>query len=162
MTSRLISLTGGSMTRDQLVRGDSCQRQCRLAMAAILLLWLSASIVGAADVSSPTDIDRVLTIESVHSEAGHVSGVIRNHSSQSVSDVRLLIQQTYHWPNERKPIGESPSQAVVRVIPGPIAPGDFVRFNEAVLTPQVARGSFEAHAQILGYRYQENGSRLSP
>ncbi|HTF33176.1 MAG TPA: hypothetical protein VK714_05665 [Myxococcota bacterium] len=150
------------MTRAQVVRGDSYQRQFLITMAAVLLLWLSASIVGAAEVSSPTDIDRVLRIESVQSEAGHVSGVIRNHSSQSVSDVRLLIQQTYLWPNERKPRGESPSQAVVRVIAGPIAPGDSVRFNEAVPTPQVARGSFEAHAQILGFRYQETGSRVSP
>ena len=150
------------MTSNRVVRGDSYQRPFRTAMAAVLPLWLSATIVGAAEVSSPTDIDRVFTIESVQSEAGHVSGVIRNHSSESVSDVRLLIQQTYRWSNERKPIGENPSRAVVRVIAGPIAPGDSVRFNEVVPTPQVARGSFEAHAQILGYRYQETGSRVSP
>jgi len=107
-------------------------------------------------------IDRVFTIESVQSEAGRVSGVIRNHSSQSVSDIRLLIQQTYRWPNERKPTGENPSRAVVRVIAGPIPAGDFVRFNEVVPTPQVAHGSFEAHAQILDYRYQETDSRVSP
>ena len=153
------------MTSDLVVRGDYSQRKRLIVLAAGALLWLSASIGGAADVSSPRDIDRDVTIDSVQSEAGHVSGVIRNHSSESVSDVRLLIQQTYRWPNERKPTGESPSQAVVRVIAGPIAPGDSVQFNEAVPTPQVergSRGSFEAHAQILGYRYQESGSRVNP
>jgi len=60
---------------------------------------------------------------------------------------------------------QAASRAVVRVIAGPIPAGDFVRFNEVVEvvpTPQVAHGSFEAHAQILGYRYQETDSRVSP
>ena len=96
------------MTSDLVVRGDCSQRKRLIVLAAGALLWLSASIGGAAEVSSPRDIDRDVTIDSVQSEAGHVSGVIRNHSSQSVSDVRLLIQQTYLWPNEFKTDGGEP------------------------------------------------------
>jgi len=150
------------MTSDLVVRGDYSQRKRLIVLAAGALLWLSASIGGAADVSSPRDIDRDVTIDSVQSEAGHVSGVIRNHSSESVSDVRLLIQQTYLWPNEFKPMGESPSRAVVRLIAGPIAPGDLVRFSEAVPAPEVGPGSFEAHVQVLGYLYSETGAGVRP
>jgi len=45
---------GIHMTSNEVVRGDSYQRQFLTAMAAVPLLWLSASIVSAADVSSLT------------------------------------------------------------------------------------------------------------
>ncbi|HME70840.1 MAG TPA: hypothetical protein VKM54_13370 [Myxococcota bacterium] len=141
-----------------MMRYDTTRQHGLMAVLALAFLWLLPALAGAADLTSSTDIDRSLTIESVHSELGQVSGVIRNRSLQPVSDVTLLIQQTYLWPNEFKPTGESPSRAVVRKIAGPIGPGDSMRFDEAVPVPEAARGSFEARAEILGYRYQEANS----
>ncbi|HME71900.1 MAG TPA: hypothetical protein VKM54_18820 [Myxococcota bacterium] len=46
------------------------------------------------------------------------------------------------WPNEFKPIGESPSRALVRHIAGPIGPGQSLRFDEVIAAPEVSRGTF--------------------
>ena len=143
---------------DRVRRYDGTQWHGLMAVLALVFLWWLPALAGAADLTSSTDIDRSLTIDSIHSELGQVSGVIRNRSSQPVSEVTLLIQQTYLWPNEFKPVGESPSRAVVRKVAGPIGPGDSMRFDEAVPVPQTARGSFEARAEILGYRYEEANS----
>lgn len=124
-----------------------------LALGALLCLF--GSHVAASEVAFPTDVDRVVTVDSVHGELGHITGVIRNRSSQPVLDVTLLIQQSYLWPNEFKPSGESPSRAVVRHIEGPIAPGQSLRFEETIPVPEVSRGTFETQAMILGYRYQD-------
>lgn len=143
---------------DRVMRYDGTRWHGLMAVLALVFLWWLPALAGAADLTSSSDIERSLTIDSIHSELGQVSGVIRNRSSQPVSDVTLLIQQTYLWPNEFKPTGESPSRAVVRKVAGPIGPGDSMRFDEAVPVPQTARGSFEARAEILGYRYEEANS----
>jgi len=150
------------MIKDLAERDDCFQWRRLIVLAIVALLWLPASIGGAAELSSPKDIDRDLTIDSVQSDGGRVSGVIHNRSAQSVSDVRLLIQEMYLWPNEFQPMGESPSRAIVRLIAGPIAPGDLVRFSEVVPAPEVGPGSFEAHVQILGYLYSETRSEVHP
>jgi hypothetical protein len=122
------------------------------ALGALLCIFGSHPL--AAEVTSPTDLDRVVAVDSVHSELGHVTGVISNRSSLPVLEVTLLIQQTYLRPNEFKPRGESPSRALVRHIAGPIAPGQSLRFDEVV----PSRGTFETRAMILDYRYQSDWS----
>lgn len=145
--------------RDSALRSCAARTRSLSPFALGALLGLFGSHAAAAEVSSPTDVDRVVTVDSVHGELGHVTGIIRNRSSQPVLEVTLLIQQSYLWPNEFKPNGESPSRAVVRHIQGPIAPGQSLQFEETLPLPEVSRGTFETQAMILGYQYQDMGEQ---
>jgi hypothetical protein len=102
-------------------------------------------------VTTPAEIDRFTEVESVrHDAAGRVTGLVRNTSDDTLRDVRVLIQLVYHWPNEMHPGAESPSDAVVAEIAGPLEPGETAQFD-ATLPTGAPRGDFEPRVKVLGF-----------
>jgi hypothetical protein len=112
--------------------------------------WPAATSRASDRITTPAEIERATQIESVRNEAGHVTGVLRNRSSDTLRDVRVLVQLVYHWPNEMHPGEPSPSNAVVAQIPGPLEPGQVARFDAALPT-ESAPGVYEPQAQVLGF-----------
>lgn len=111
----------------------------RVILLAASLLFATA---GAVQVSAET-----LTTVTTHEPSkvivqehelgnGAVSGVIKNLSDDTIEEVTLLVQHTWHWKNEFHPgpASENPGRSEFETISKPIAPGKSLQFQ---YTPRV-------------------------
>lgn len=86
---------------------------------------------------------------------GAVSGEIKNLSDDTVQEVTLLIQHTWHWKNEFHPgpASENPGRAEFETISKPIAPGKTLEFQYTPTAPLPNRndGYFTTSVSIQEY-----------
>ena len=140
-------------------RRRGARKSSRLALGALICGLGTHS--PAAELTAPAVVDPAIAAGSVRTENGHATGTILNRSSTPVHDVRLLIPQTYLWPNEFKPRGENPSRALVRPSRAPSRPVNRSHSKKRFPTRGLGR-RFETWVTTLGYRYQEAREPESP
>ena len=120
---------------------------------ALLIAVVSLSARGETDVLQPRAAEAVVALMDVSTAGGVVSGALENHGSLPVKDVKLLVQQSYRWPNERKPGAVDPGRSAQLVVADTIPPGGRATFkNDGGPLPKTADGgSFETTVQVLSF-----------
>lgn len=123
--------------------------------AAIPLLACLALASPAAAIDSPAEVDADVVVSDVGTANGAIEATITNRSASEISDVRLLIDYVYHWPDETHPGDESPGRAWSHVVPGPISPGASAPLS---FTPPgglpTAPGRFAPHIEVLSFTHR--------
>ena len=83
-----------------------------------------------------------------------VSGVLVNLSDRTVYDVRLLVDRSWLWADERYPgaAEDDPGRAAVYTVPGEIPPGGQLPFayRGGTSLPQRSDGRFETSVSVVG------------
>ncbi len=129
-------------------------------MAIRIFVWVALLISVAAlvaraetDVLPPRAAEAVVALMDVSVAGGVVSGAIENHGALPVKDVKLLVQQSYRWPDERKPGAVDPGRSAQVVVADTIAPGGRAKFRHdgGPLRAPAGGGSFETSVQVLSF-----------
>ena len=104
--------------------------------------------------SDRKDLQRVVEVRDVRAEPDRVSGVLVNLSSKPVRGVRLRIDRSWLWADEKHAGGaeESPGRTAVYTVPGEIPPGGQSPFTYRSDTPLPQRtdGRFETSVSVVG------------
>jgi hypothetical protein len=128
-----------------------------LAVGLVVALVGFAAITGAAEnapVAADQHFRQVVEVRDVRADADRVSGVLVNLSSKPVRSVRVRIDRSWLWADERHAGGaeESPGRTAVYTVPGEIPPGGQVTFTYRSDTPlpQRSDGRFETSVTVVG------------
>jgi hypothetical protein len=104
--------------------------------------------------SDRKDLQRVVEVRDVRAESDQVSGVLVNLSSKPVRGVRLRIDRSWLWADEKHAGGaeESPGRTAVYTVPGEIPPGGQSPFTYRSDTPLPQRtdGRFDTSVSVVG------------
>jgi len=131
-------------------------------ISAILIVVLLAApgftgrIAAAEDTTwvARQHLQDIVEVRDFRAEPDQVSGVLVNLSSTPVSSVRLRIDRSWLWTNERHAGGseESPGRTTVYIVPGEIPPGGHVPFTYRFDSPlpQRSDGRFETSVSVVG------------
>lgn len=124
----------------------------RGAMVAAIVAGAALAAWAAELVPPGTSAARVQVTKIEHA-GGTIRGELVNETGQEVSDVRLLITETFYWTDERHPGPDDPSDGRVVTIPGAIPPGGRLEFSTP-FRPRPARddGRFALRIQVLGMK----------
>lgn len=125
-------------------------RRWQYLCAVALLLGVHQSVAAEREtVITPTEANHELTVTDVRSHDGAISGVVVNKSAAAVRDVKLLIDDVWHWKNERHPGDASPGTAEFFTVPGEIPPGASQSFSyQGHRLPDRADGYFETQVSV--------------
>jgi hypothetical protein len=85
-------------------------------------LWLASGLAAAATEELVPNLSSDVTVEDVRSDPLAVHGRIINETGDQLENVRLVITDQFLWRNEFHPGEDSPGDAHVVVVPGPIPP----------------------------------------
>jgi hypothetical protein len=122
------------------------------ALAAGLFLAALLASAPAAAVDDPAVIDARTSVADVRVDGGAIEGRLTNRGPHELRDVRVLVTYTHHWPDEMHPGDDSPSNAWVHVVPGPLIPGETETFRFAPPGGlPTGPGRFEPGAKVLGF-----------
>jgi hypothetical protein len=115
------------------------------------LALLLAVTAGAEDLVPARAADEFVTIRDVTYEAGVVSGSVVNLTKDELRNVRLRIQASWRWKDEKHPGDDVMSWGDTHTI-AEIAPGATVGFrHESPTTPPVRDdGWFHAEVTVAG------------
>jgi hypothetical protein len=88
---------------------------------------LSAPLAVAVNVDHSVVTDKELSqsilVQNVRVEGPDIVGELVNRMPTTVSDIRLLVAETFLWTDERHPNeDDDPSSAAAVTVPGPIPP----------------------------------------
>lgn len=131
-----------------------------LLLAGILALGARAAFASPAPVITepPTILDaskakESVTVEDIHLEGDHLSGVIVNREPHPLRSVRLVIGEVYRWPNEYRPGGKSPNRAKTVVVEQEVPAGGRVSFSTTFpqATPPGPGGDFTTQVYVMGF-----------
>jgi hypothetical protein len=134
------------------------------AMGFALLLWAYPTTAAATqDVIIPsTQVAKDVTVGSVQSHNGTISGVITNRSSEPVRNVQLLIDHVWYWKNEFRPGSSSPGRSEFYTVTGEIPPGGSLPFTfKGEPLPQRSDGHFEAQVRVTRFTQIETRAARS-
>jgi hypothetical protein len=123
-----------------------------LVAAVALTLAISVTAARAQTVLNSAEAARTVTIESLHTSASAVSGVVANRSPHIVRDVEILVQYHWLWENEFKPGQDSPGLTALVRIQDELKPGQSARFHHT-LTPATGRedGRFAPEVTVAAF-----------
>lgn len=141
------------------VRNVGNEQVLRTIVAA-LVLAAAFGVTRLTDAAEGTiepnrqHLDQIVDVRDVRADLDQVSGVLLNLSSQLVHDVRLGIDRSWLWADERHP-GEAendPGRSTVYLVPGEIPPGGRLPFTYRSDTPLPRRsdGRFETSVTVVG------------
>ncbi len=137
-----------------------------MTMRSTRALWLAIPIlavttmVRAADVVPPGNLERMLTVESVSRIGNVVTGRIVNRTNDVVTDVQVMVRDTFSWTNERSPGSDDPGQATNAVVKGPIPPGGSVTFELTEAAPPARTdGTYETAVSVISFTKLEPPAR---
>lgn len=126
-------------------------------------LWLTIPVlaltttVWAAEVVPPTSVERMVTVESVSRIGDTVSGRLTNRTSNVLTDVQVMVRDTFLWTKERTPGTDDPGQANNAVVKGPIPPGGSVAFElTEPAPPPRTDGTYETAVSVIGFTKLED------
>jgi hypothetical protein len=128
------------------------------ALAVVLFAALGfAAITGAAEnatVAPDQHLQQIVDVRDVRAEPDQVSAVLVNLSSKPVHGVKVRIDRSWLWADERRAGGseESPGRTAVYTVPGEIPPGGRLPFTYRSDTPlpQRSDGRFETSVSVVG------------
>lgn len=117
-----------------------------------------SSLTAAAEETSGAvvqkQLQQIVEVRDVRAEPDQVSGVLVNLSSKVVHDVRVRIDRSWLWANERHPgeTEDNPGRTAVYTVPGDIPPGGHLSFTYRSDTPLPQRrdGRFETSVSVVG------------
>lgn len=121
-------------------------------LAALSLVALAAAGARAIDteIVPAGGIDEV-RIADVRSAGEVVSGTIENRSDARITNLELMVSDTFRWKNERHPGDDDPSRGTKAVVPGPIPPRGSLTFRiERPAPPERRDGTFVTDVKVLG------------
>ncbi|HEV7732750.1 MAG TPA: hypothetical protein VGR62_11335 [Candidatus Binatia bacterium] len=129
-------------------------------------LWLTipalavTTMVFAADVVPPAHVERMVAVESASRVGDTVTGRLVNRTNDVVTDVQVMIRDTFSWTNERSPGSDDPGQATNAVVKGPIPPGGSVTFElTEPAPPHRTDGSYETAVSVISFTKLEPPAR---
>lgn len=131
------------------------------ALAALILVLFAAPgftsrTAAAEDMTGAVQqhLEQIVEVRDVRTAPDQVSGVLVNLSSKPVRDVRVRIDCSWLWADERHAGGaeESPGRTAVYRVPGEIPPGGHLPFTYRPDTPlpQRSDGRFETSVSVVG------------
>jgi hypothetical protein len=126
----------------------------RLAVVSFAALALAGIAIAAeATIVSREKLQKIVEVRDVRVQPDEVSGVLVNLSSNLVRNVRVQVNYSWLWENERHPgpDKDNPGRSVVYAVPGEIPPGGRLPFTyrpDSAL-PQRSDGSFETLVSIV-------------
>lgn len=136
----------------------------KVRLLPFLLLTLSLSrLMSAALMTSPAgaaertlaseELSRMLVVEGIEDQGGRVSGRLVNKSENLIRNVKLVIQYSWRWKNERRPGTDNFSFAVDYVLPEAINPGQSAAFTYQPPSPPPSRldGYFQVEVTIASF-----------
>lgn len=138
------------------------RRMKRVSACLCLMIGLTGScalcapVFGQSVLSSQQAAEEV-SVGEISSDGDFVSGVVINHSSRTLRDVRLEIHHSWLWNDERRPGSDNPGRIDHFVVPGEIAPGGNERFTYKISPPLPVRadGRFTTRVSVVGFSVVE-------
>jgi hypothetical protein len=131
-------------------------RHAALIVVSVATLALPGPTAAAQDTTDVvrSHLEQVVAVRDVQAEPDQVSGVLLNLSSKVVHDVRVLIDRSWLWADERHPgpAEDNPGRAAVYAVPGEIPPGGHLPFTYRSDTPlpQRSDGRFRTSVSVVG------------
>jgi len=123
-----------------------------LGTLVIVVLWAAQARAAEESVISGSEASGVVSVVDVRSEDGVVSGIVLNNSNELARNVQLLIRHPWLWNNERHPGADSPGQAELYVVPGPVPPHGNVKFQyQGSPLPERSDGRFTTQVEVVGF-----------
>jgi hypothetical protein len=130
----------------------------RVTLFAALQLFILATASQAAAVTLTTVTTQEpskVVVQARDLGNGILSGVIRNLSNDTINEVTLLIQHSWHWKNEFHPgpVEDNPGRSDFQTIAKSIAPGGTLEFQYTPRIPLPNRpdGHFETSISVQEY-----------
>lgn len=128
----------------------------RTIIFATLLLLTAASQAPAETLTTVTTQEPSKLVVQEHDLGnGAVSGTIKNMSDNTIQEVTLLIQHSWHWKNEFHPgpAEDNPGRAEFQTLSKPIAPGATLEFQYTPRQPLPDRhdGYFTTSVSVHEY-----------
>ena len=131
------------------------------ALAALIAVLFAAfgftSLTAAAEDTTAVvrqDPQQIVEIRDVRADPDRVSGVLVNLSSKLVRNVRVRIDRSWLWADERHPgeAEDNPERSVVYTVPGEIPAGGQLTFThrEDTALPQRSDGRFKTSVSVVG------------
>jgi hypothetical protein len=121
------------------------------ALFALVSASASAENLTSVTTQSPS---KVVVQEQSFSD-GRVTGSLKNVSDETVNEVTLLIQHSWHWKDEYHPgpVSDNPGRSEYHTISEPIQPGQALVFNYTPRVPLPNRddGHFTTTASVHEY-----------
>lgn len=99
----------------------------------------------------PAAMQQSIAVEAVRADDSGVEGRVVNRNDEPVTDVRLLVRDSFRWRNEFAPGRDDPGTAEEVVVSGPIAPGASAPFRLDRSRPDRRDGRFETAVEVLGF-----------
>jgi hypothetical protein len=126
----------------------------RLAVVSFAALALAGIAIAAEDTMViPERGQKIVEVRDVRMQPDQVSGVLVNLSSKLVRNVRVRIDRSWLWKNERHPgpDQDNPGSSVFYAVPGEIPPGGRLPFTYRLDTalPQRSDGSFDISVSVV-------------
>jgi hypothetical protein len=132
----------------------------RIVLTAVIVVSLAAlgsTLTAAAEDTTlvpEQHLQRIVDVRDVRTEPDQVSATLVNLSSRPVRGVRVRIDRSWLWADERRAGGteESPERTAIFVVPGEIQPGGHLPFTHPTETPlpQRSDGHFETSVSVVG------------
>jgi hypothetical protein len=133
-----------------------------------IALVVSSSAALAIEVNRTIVTDQSLSqsivVQDARVEGSEIVADVTNRTPDTVSDIRLLVGQTFLWRDERHPReDDDPSTATTVTLPGPIPPNERVTVR-IPFRPRPPRpdGRFVTRVEVLGIVRQERAPAVQP
>lgn len=120
-------------------------------MTTMLGLFLAAP-ASSDPLGSQTYLITVVEVRDVGGDAASVSGRLVNLSDRPVSNLKLSVNDTFVWTDERHPGSNDPSQAGTYTLALEIPPNGSAPFaiQRTTALPARSDGQFETEVQVMG------------
>jgi hypothetical protein len=117
------------------------------------MLGLFLAVPASSDpLESQTYLITVVEVRDVRGDAASVSGRLVNLSDRPVSNLKLSVNDTFVWTDERHPGSNDPSQAGTYTLALEIPPNGSAPFaiQRTTALPARSDGQFETQVQVMG------------
>jgi hypothetical protein len=120
-------------------------------MTTMLGLFLAAP-ASSDPLGSQTYLITVVEVRDVRGDAASVSGRLVNLSDRPVSNLKLSVNDTFVWTDERHPGSNDPSQAGTYTLALELPPNGSAPFaiQRTTALPARSDGQFETQVQVMG------------
>jgi hypothetical protein len=120
-------------------------------MLALLLAGPVTVSIAPADERTQvvTDAGDIVAVTDFKAGETEVGGMLVNRTDKKLTDVTLLVTDSFRWKNEFHPGDDDPGRAATIVIHGPIEPRGSVPFRVDRELPVRRDGWFETRVDLL-------------